>query len=127
MLEFQEKKKLRSILYSKVTLVALSVIFFFIVKATFGVYYKEKASRENLNIVNERLLELEKREKRLALEVDRLNTDKGAEKEIRKKFMIGKEGENVIVIVDEAKAEKSVKESDKGEKSIWSRFLDFFR
>lgn len=106
MLEFQEKKKLRNILYSKITLLALFIVLIFVARATFSVYYKQKASGENLTKAKEEVAEL-KKEKMLDSEIDRLKTDKGTEKEIRKKFMVGKAGEQVIVIVDDDKSGKS--------------------
>jgi len=127
MLEFQEKKKLRKILYSKATLVALFVVLFFIAKATIGIYYKQKASGENLAKAREEFAELEKREKMLNSEIDRFKTDGGVEEEIRKKFMVGKEGEQVIVIIDDVKSSNTEKINDGGKSGIWSRFVNFFR
>lgn len=127
MLEFQEKKRLRNILYSKITLVALFVVLIFIARAVFSVYYKQKASEENLSKAKEEVAELKKREKMLNSEISRLMTDKGAEGEIRKKFMVGKVGEQVIVIVDENKLNKSGDIENDENKSIWSKFLNLFR
>lgn len=127
MLEFQEKKKLRNILYSKVTLIALFVVLIFIARATFSVYYKQKVSGENLSKVKEEVAELKKREKMLNSEIDRLKTDKGTEEEIRKKFMVGKAGEQVIIIVDDDKSNKNGAVGDDEDKSIWDKFIDFFR
>ena len=62
MLEFQEKNKFRRLLYSKASLILLFIVLFFIVKAVIGVYYKEKASGENLLISRVKMAELEKRE-----------------------------------------------------------------
>src|SRR3989338_526258 len=127
MLEFQEKKKLRNILYSKITLIAIFVILVFVARATFSVYYKQKVSGENLSKAREEITELEKREKMLNSEIDRLKTDKGTEEEIRKKFMVGKAGEEVIVIVDDNKTNKNGADASDEKKSAWVRFLDLFR
>ena len=127
MLEFQEKKKLRNILYSKITLIAIFVLLVFVVRATFSIYYKQKVSGENLSKAREEITELEKREKMLNSEIDRLKTDKGTEEEIRKKFMVGKAGEQVIVIVDDNKTNKNGADANDKKKSIWVKFLDLFR
>ena len=127
MLEFQEKKKLRNILNSKVTLVAIFVILVFVARATFSIYHKQKVSGENLSKVREEIAELEKREKMLNSEIDRLKTDKGTEEEIRKKFMVGKAGEEVIIIVDENKSNKNGADASDENKSVLVRFLDLFR
>ena len=127
MLEFQEKKKLRNILYSKITLIAIFVVLVFVVRATFSIYHKQKVSGENLSKAREEIAELEKREKMLNSEIDRLKTDKGTEEEIRKKFMVGKAGEQVIVIVDDNKTNKNGADANDKKKSIWVKFLDLFR
>ena len=114
-------------MYSKITLVALFVVLIFVARATFSVYYKQKASGENLTKAKEEVAELKKREKMLDSEIDRLKTDKGTEKEIRKKFMVGKAGEQVIVIVDDDKSGKSNPVGNNEKKGIWSRFIDLFR
>jgi len=117
MLEFQEKKKLRNILYSKITLIAIFVLLVFVVRATFSIYYKQKVSGENLSKAREEITELEKREKMLNSEIDRLKT----------KFMVGKAGEEVIVIVDDNKTNKNGADASDEKKSAWVRFLDLFR
>jgi len=127
MLEFQEKNKLRNILYSKITLIALFVILIFIARATFSVYHKQKLSGENLAKAKEEVAEMKKREKMLNYEIDRLKTVRGTEEEIRKKFMVGKAGEQVIVIVDSDKTNKNDEAGNNEEESIWSKFLNLFK
>lgn len=127
MLEFQKKKKLRKILYSKITLVVIFVILFFIAKATFGIYYKQKAGGINLAKAKRELIEMKNREETLNFEIDRLNTDSGIEEEIRKKFMVSKEGEQVIVIADDDKATNSEKIKIGDKPSLWMRFIDLFK
>lgn len=127
MLEFQEKKKLRDILYSKITLVAIFIVLILIARANLNIYYKQKVSEKNLTKAKEELAGLKKREEMLSFEINRLKTDKGAEEEIRKKFMVGKIGEQVIIIVSDDKSNKNSVDGNSDKKNIWSKFLDFFR
>ena len=127
MREFQEKNKIRRIMYSKASLIALFVIIFFIGRAVLGVYHKQKISEENLLMDRKKVAELEKREKGLSFEIERLKSSDGIEEEIRKKFMVGKAGEQVIVIVDEAKSSTSVKIEERKKSGLWTRFTDLFR
>ena len=107
--------------------IVIFVIVVFVARATFSVYYKQKVSGENLSKAREEITELEKREKMLNSEIDRLKTDKGTEEEIRKKFMVGKAGEQVFVIVDDDKTNKNGADASDEKKSVWVKFLDLFR
>ena len=100
MMEFQEKRKIRKIIYSKITLVVLLVISFFILKGVWNVYKKQETSRDNLIKTKENLDNLREREKMLSSEIERLKTVSGQEEEIRVRYGLVKPGEEVLVIVD---------------------------
>lgn len=51
-------------------------------------------------MAKQELAELEKKEGELRSEVDLLQSDQGKEQEIRKKFSVTKEGEEVVFLVD---------------------------
>jgi len=112
MREFSQKRKFRRYLYSYPVLIFLLIILFFVVKGSFGVYQKYSFSKSELNKSNEELVVLEDQKTNIVAKVDRLGTETGIEKEIRSKFDVAKEGENLIVIVeDEVVAEEVVEES----------------
>jgi cell division protein FtsB len=100
MIEFQKKKKIRKVLYSPITLLILAIVFVVILRSLWGVYTKEKLSYENLIREKTELEKLYSREKALASSLEYLNTDIGVENEIRSKFRAVKDGEKVVVIVD---------------------------
>lgn len=101
MQEFQQKKKLRKILYSPITLVILAILLIVLIKGVWSVYNKERLSSNNLEQERNELAKLVDREKSLASSFDYLKTDQGVENEIRTKFRAIKEGEKVAVIIDE--------------------------
>ncbi len=74
-----------------------------------------KQAEGDLNIISERRDGLES-------DIKRLSTDRGLEEEIRTKFQVAKEDEEVVVIVDKdvANTQKSV------EPSLWLRIMSFF-
>jgi cell division protein FtsB len=113
MQEFQQKKKIRRILYSPVTLVVLAILLLILVKGVWGVYVKEKLSSDNLNQEKNELAKLEDREKSLAASFEYLKTDQGIENEIRTKFRAVKEGEKLSVIVDEKTPTSSTTTTEK--------------
>jgi cell division protein FtsB len=104
MREYKQKKKIKKRIFSKVSVVILLILFVLLVRATWSVYIKSAESAANLARVNKSLTEAEKRQVALKKETERLKTEQGIEKEIRHKFQVSKEGEKVIVIVNDNKA-----------------------
>jgi cell division protein FtsB len=125
MLEFQEKKKLKKVLYSYVSVAVLCIIMFFIAKATWGVYHKAKLSRENKERAGRELAKLEARETMLRAEIARLSSVEGKEQEIRGRFNVVKEGEEVAIIVDALPGKATT--SGKAKKGFWSKITGLFR
>ncbi len=98
--DFQNRKKIRKILYSPVTLLALAIVLSILVSGVWGVYQKSKVSSENLEREKKEIGRLTERERMLTAFIDFLKTEQGVENEIRTKFRAIKEGEKVVVIVD---------------------------
>jgi len=87
-------------------------------------YQKEKDTRLRRIEQKEILDELKGRETALQEEIDRLSTQKGIEAEIRGKFEVGKEGEEMIIIVDNPEEED---QKNTGlEKTFWQKIFDWF-
>jgi cell division protein FtsB len=86
---------------SHVTIAVLAVVVFFLGNATWNVYKryattheKEMLAKESLQAKAARAIELEE-------EIERLKSEKGKEEEIRTRYGMAKEGERMIVVVDE--------------------------
>lgn len=99
MLEFQEKRKIKKFIYSKITLFILLVLILLTLKATWGVYTKYSLTKENMEKSETNAENLLSRQDFLESEIDRLQTPAGVEQEIREKYGLVKEGEEVIVIL----------------------------
>lgn len=119
MLEFRKKKKIRKMMYSPIVLVLLFVMFGISAKGLWGVYTKEKLSRENLEKEQMELARLESREKILASSINYLKTEQGLENEIRTKFRAVKENEKVAVIIDDGVGTKEEVEVSTTTKGFW--------
>ena len=121
MLDSQQKRKVNQILYHRVTSIVLFIIVVLVVRSTWIVYQKKVESDELKNIsLNYKNL-LEERSRELNIQMERLQTDAGKEAEIRSKFSVAKDSENIVVIVDNSSTTKQIKQ-----KSVWQGFLDFF-
>ena len=125
MFDFHEKRRMRNLVYSKISLFFLLVIIFLLAYTIWGVYQKERETQIKKTQRSQVLIEIEERERVLEEEIERLNTKRGVEEEIRSKFDVARAGEQVLVIVD-AKEEDVLLESEE-EASAWQRFLIFFR
>lgn len=101
MREFEQKKKVKSRIYSRTSIFILFIVFILLARGVFNIYLKERESRQNRNLAIEKLNNLRERRDMLEKETLRLDTADGIEEEIRKKFPVSKKGEEVIVIVDE--------------------------
>ena len=105
MLDFKQKSRVRRALYAKPTIIALVVVFAFMANGAWGMYQKSKISTLNKNDAEEQLAALQSRERSLSQDIVNLSTERGMDEKIRERFMVAKEGENVMIISN-AKEEK---------------------
>ena len=99
-LDIRQKARFRKAMYAKPTIIALLVLFAFILNGTWGMYQKSKTANENREKAEALVDELSSREKEVTEDVVGLSTKRGIEEEIRARFMVAKEGEKVIIIAD---------------------------
>ncbi len=126
MLEFQEKRRLRNFLYSRVTLIVLLVAIFFLLNAVWKVYQKQDLTKDNLAKAAANLQGLQAREKMLSSEIERLKTESGTEQEIREKYGLVKPGEEVITVVDSNTATSTDFDTASNPASFWQKIMDWF-
>jgi hypothetical protein len=127
MLEFKEKQKVRKIKYSKPALFLLSVFFLLSLEGLWHIYEKHSEALEKAEEAQGDLRDLQKREAGLEKKVVFLKTEKGKDEEVRKKFMVGREGEGVILVVDPIHSGEPPNPSPEKKPSVWTGFLNFFR
>lgn len=100
---FQDKKKVRSRIYSRTSVVVLVILLILLGKAVWNIYQKELESRKARDLASKKLSELKSREDSLKSQTDALKTDFGKEQEIRSKFSVARPGEEVIIVVPKEK------------------------
>mgnify|MGYP001794981686 FL=1 len=99
MLDFQQKRKVKSIMYNRITLGILAVLVLIVLHSTWTVYLKEKESSALKDVSLARVEELRGRNLELQGKIDKLATVSGVEEEIRTKFSVAKDNESMVVIV----------------------------
>jgi cell division protein FtsB len=124
MREFQDKKRIKRLLYSKPAVIILAIAIVFFGNATWGLYKKEKESAANALIAEKELAKLQDRQQLLNSEIDRLHTDAGIEEEIRSKYSVSKSGENVVIIVDKDQNQNVPTQQKEG---WWDKFKNLFK
>src|SRR3989344_2224186 len=100
MLDFAQKRKVRSVLYHPYTITALFVVVLFFLHSTWVVYGKKRDSEKLMNVSLEHVAALETRDKELEIKIERLVTDARLQEEISSKFSVVKEKEYMVVVVD---------------------------
>lgn len=120
MKNFQKNKRFYNVLQSKFFLTLLGIIIIFFIFNLFKFMEKTNDTFENKRRVEDRIDELNKSKDKFNKDISNLNTDKGIEENIRQKFGLAKEGENMILIVDD-KPEPDIKKDNNN-----NVFLSFF-
>lgn len=101
MFDFYEKRKIRGLLYSKLTLGILLVLILLLGRSVYERYQVAQQMEEKRLETTAELNELEQRAAVLEGKVEYLEKDRGKEEELRGRFDAAKEGEQVVIIVDE--------------------------
>lgn len=123
-----EKRKIRRIVYSwPVVLVLLGILVLFAM-STWDVFMKYQKSTANVTRLEEDYTTLVEREKKLQERIEYLQSEQGIEEEIRDKFNVAKEGEQVIVIVDPEVAEDEENAEPEGFwDKVWGSITGLFQ
>jgi cell division protein FtsB len=121
MVDFQQKKNIRKVMYSRITIFIFFIIVIFLVREVYDIYKKERMSAKSVASVEDNYNDLKNRQNMLKSEIERLNTDKGIEEEIRSKFSVAKPGETVVVVIDNSSSTST--DSESVEKGFWNKIF----
>ena len=132
MFDFHEKRKIRRILFSKSM---IGGIFILTVLLSFSVYERYTIAKEiqaKLDAKYTELHELEMRAQSLQAKVEYLKDDRGIEEELRSRFDVAKEGEQVVILLDSKQSKKATTSSNREDKekdmpTLKHSFFDWFK
>jgi len=122
MLDFQQKRKVKSFMYNRVTLAVLLVVVLFVLNSTWSVYQKKRESERLKNVALGNVENLRGRDSELQAKIERLGTEVGIEEEIRSKFNVAKQEENAVIIVPKSETNATSTNSS----SFWQKVKKFF-
>ncbi|KKR62440.1 hypothetical protein A2643_02505 [Candidatus Nomurabacteria bacterium RIFCSPHIGHO2_01_FULL_39_220] len=123
MRNFRKKRGWKNIARSKPVLALLAVLVLFFAWQVLGFMRKMQITIENRKIAEDKVAELEKEKEKLSADIAKLKTGEGVEASIRDKFGLVKEGEGVIVVLDDKTAPTAPKPNSGG----FFSFLFFWR
>lgn len=121
MRNFQEKRRYKQIMRSKPVLMLLGIIIVVFAWSIFGLVGKMQETIKNKKIGEDKVQELQTSKEKLSEEINKLQTEKGIEENIRKNYDVVKDGEGMIVVVED----KNLPEVQTENKSIG--FFSFFK
>jgi cell division protein FtsB len=123
MLDFQQKWKAKTFLYSRGVRIFLVVIALYSLYSTYTVYKKKQESAQDVIKAEQQLIALSAKNTVLLEDIDRLQTEEGLEAEIRSKYSVAKGSEHVVVLVEEERVAASTTIE---KKSRWAKIKGFF-
>ena len=129
MRKFERKQKIakiKNIVFSVPFIIILGVVCSLTINATWDIYKKARDTKKNMAAVTKTYNELKIRELELTAKTKFLETPLGVETEIREKFGLVKEKEEMIVIVDPPKEEKKNDLENADNKTLWEKIKDWF-
>jgi len=104
MLDFYQKRKLRTICNSRITQVVLGLVALLMLWNAFERYTIATAMSERRGLVEQEAAALEARKEVLETEVEYLRDERGIEAAMRRQFDIALPGEEVVVILEDEPA-----------------------
>lgn len=108
MLDFHEKRKLKSYVYSKPTIVVLLLFALLLSTAVYERYSREREMAEKRDALASELEHLQQQASVLDAEVNRLKSERGMEEEIRDRFDVSRPGEEIVIIVEDEEKNATV-------------------
>ena len=125
MRNFQKRERLKYIMQSKLFLMFLRIGIFTFIYRMFSFINKLEETGKNRKIVEDKITELEKSKEKLNSDIIKLKTEKGIEESIRERFGLAKDGEGMIMVIDDKNQIKTQKEPESG--VFWSVIKSWFK
>jgi cell division protein FtsB len=101
MFDFHEKRKIRRVLYSKIFIGGVFIVALILARSAYERYRVERDMAGRLLDREQELHELQERALLLESRVDHLRNERGIEEEIRERFDVVRDGEQVVVILED--------------------------
>ena len=123
MFDFHQKRKLRSVFGSRITQGVVLLVAFFILLSAYDRYLIAREMADRRADVESEIASLEERRTVLETQVQYLSNERGIESEMRKQIDIAREGEQVVIILEDESAEAvNTPTTTPSKERAWYRF-----
>lgn len=127
MFDFYQKRKLRSVVNSRYTQIAIVLLVFAVGWSAYVRYDIAMEMKERRELAEQQVEELQHRKEELAEQVEYLSSDRGIEAEMRRQFDAALPGEKVVVIVEEENNEPVIEPLSGTSTKSERRWYQFWR
>jgi cell division protein FtsB len=90
-----------------------------------GLIGRMQETIKNKKVAEEKIQELQKEKDQLTTNINQLKTDQGVEENIREKFGLAKDGEGMVVVVDDKNSPAT--DTENKSTSFFSEIMDWFK
>jgi cell division protein FtsB len=114
----------RNIMQSKLVLMLLGILILFFAWNVLSFYNKMQETNKNKKIIEDKVATLEQQKAKLSTDINNLNTVEGKERVFRENFGLAKEGEGMIVIMEDKNPPQPDASTSSG---FWSFLKGWFK
>lgn len=124
MFDFHQKRKMRTVFNSRITQGILLTLSFMVMWSAYDRYLIARDTAELRSGVESEVVDLKERRETLGAEVEYLSNERGIEAEMRRQFDIARDGEQVVIILEDDNLEKNPESSatDTAQVRAWYKF-----
>lgn len=123
MLDFKRKRRIRNIVFSYATIAVLLLLIVLMGRSVWERFTVEREMAARRQEAEQELQALKQRAAALESQVEYLEDERGVEAEIRNRFDVVKEGEQVVIILDDTEDEELVETEVDIKKDVpWYKF-----
>ena len=123
---FQEKRRLKRIIFSKPSLIVMAILVAFAVISSLQSAFRAYIAYSEREKVQAEYEKLEKQKQKLEARINNLDNPISAEKEAKERFNVKKEGEEVLIIYDSVPGASTTEDGGKSN-AFFEFFKKFFR
>jgi len=124
---YQKPNLFKRILFSPITALIIILVVLAMAYAVFSIVDKSVDAARARKLSEKEVAELAEKKADLTHKLDALRSPEGQEAALREHFPVVKEGEHVIVIVDEQKKTEGTQETEAPKKGFWQFLKNLFK